>query len=119
MVDFECLVAILGRLESKIDAEQEKLEACHGKLKVSQEKIAVKVEACLEKMEANQEKEAKMEAYPGKVEAMVEHYDRASHVKAMQVLTALQDQASDVLHKVCKGVTYEETVGATENMDPR
>jgi hypothetical protein len=81
MMDFECLVAILGRLESKIDGEQEKLEARHEKL-VNQEK-----------MEDNQEKlEAKMEVYPEKLEAMVEHHNRASHVKPCKCLSPCRTQ---------------------------
>jgi hypothetical protein len=52
MVDFECLVAILERLEAKIDTEQEKLLACRDA-----------TEARVQKVEARQEKlEAKMKA---------------------------------------------------------
>jgi hypothetical protein len=60
-----------------------------------------------------------MEVYPkSKVsqerEAVVGYYDRAPHVKAIQVLAALQDQASNIQHEIPKGATYE-TIKTVEN----
>jgi hypothetical protein len=48
-------------------------------------------------------------------EGVVEHYKWAPHVKAMHLLATLQDRACDVLHRVHKGVTYEEAIDALED----
>lgn len=63
------------------------------------------MKACLEKIEAGQES----------IEATAEHCKWASCIKAMYLLTTLQDLASDVLHGDPKGVMYKETIGALED----
>jgi hypothetical protein len=47
--------------------------------------------------------------------AVVEHCNWAPHIKAMHEIAVLQVRASDVLHGVCKEVTYEDTVEALEH----
>jgi hypothetical protein len=74
------------------------------------------MEACLEDIGANQKKlKAKMETNQEKAEAVAEHYKRVQRVEATNLLTAQQDQASNVLHRDSKGATYKETNGALED----
>jgi hypothetical protein len=74
------------------------------------------MEAWLEKVEANQENlEVKMEANQENIEGIVEHYRRTPCVKAMHLLTTPQGWAFDILHRAPKGVTYKETIRATED----
>jgi hypothetical protein len=70
------------------------------------------MEAYPERKEADQEE---LEANQGRIEAIVEHYEGAPSEKAMHVLTTLQDQAPDILHGGPEGVTYDETIGETED----
>jgi hypothetical protein len=80
-------------------------------------------ETCLEKMEANQEiLEAKINAnkeefgaYQHKTEAVAEQYKQVPRLRAKKLLIASQGRASDFLHGVPKGVTYEGTIGTLEN----
>jgi hypothetical protein len=53
------------------------------------------------------------EANQEKIGAGVERYDLAAHLKDMQLLTAPQGWAADVLHGDPKEATYEETIRAT------
>jgi hypothetical protein len=61
----------------------------------------------LEKMKATE-----LEANQQKIEAVAKHYEGVPYTEAMQLLTALQDQASIVLCIDPKGATYEETIWA-------
>jgi hypothetical protein len=56
-----------------------------------------------------------LKANQEKIEAIVEHYKEASHVKAIHLLTGLEGQASDVLRGDSKGAMYRETNGAPED----
>jgi hypothetical protein len=51
----------------------------------------------------------KLEVNQRKTEAIVEHYEGVPHAEAMHFLAALQDWATEVLHAVPNGATYEET----------
>jgi hypothetical protein len=48
-------------------------------------------------------------------EAMAGHCKWAPCLKAMNLLTALQGQASDIFHGVLKEATYEETIKALDD----
>jgi hypothetical protein len=86
----------------------EVMQAYVEKMKACQEVT----EACLEKRETNQEE---LEANQEKIEAVAEHCNQAHCLKATHILTTLQGWASDVLHRVSKGVTFKETNGALED----
>jgi hypothetical protein len=58
--------------------------------------------------------QVKIEASEENVVAIVEPCGRVPHVKTTYLLTAPQDWASNVLHKVPEGVTYDETKGAPD-----
>jgi hypothetical protein len=75
-------------------------------MKAHQEGMVAMMEACLGKMEADQEE---LEANQERILVVSEHYEGVPHMKAMHVLTALQGQASDVLHEV------EEAIGKTDD----
>jgi hypothetical protein len=46
----------------------------------------------------------------------MEHYEVVPWVKAMHFHSALQDQASDVLHRDPKEVMYKETIRTNEDL---
>jgi hypothetical protein len=62
-------------------------------------------------MEDNQEK---LEASQEEIDTVAEHYGGAPRVKATHMVTALQDRASIVLHRVSKEAMYE-TIKALED----
>jgi hypothetical protein len=63
-------------------------------MKAHQERMVAMMEACLEGIGPNQEKlDPKMETNQEKVKAVAEPYKWALHIKAMHLLTALQDWA--------------------------
>jgi hypothetical protein len=85
-------------------------------MKAHQERMEAKMEAWLEKMGANQEKlGVKMEASQEKIEGVVEPYGWVPHVKTTHLHTAPQYRASNALHRVPEGATYEETNGNLRN----
>jgi archaellum component FlaC len=69
------------------------MKACLGTMeattKAGQAQMKAKIKTCLEKMETIQEK----------IEAIAQHYEEVPRAEAMNLLTAQQDQASDLLHR--------------------
>jgi hypothetical protein len=80
----------------------------------SQERMKAKMEATIK---AGQEyiKAGKEVMKATELEAIAEHYEWASRIKAMHMLTAPQDQAFNVLPRDPRGSMYEETIVATED----
>jgi uncharacterized protein YaaW (UPF0174 family) len=66
--------------------------------KAGQAQMKAKIKTCLEEMEVTES-----EAIQEKIENIAQHYKEVPCAEATNLLTALQDQASDILHRNPKG----------------